>query len=204
MVKTRHTFHDKLKVSTCINYCWNVLPPKKFLTLLHVFKIKYLCMVMCSKSGKSSYLRTSCSVWEMTPAADIVTGKMWTTSACHWCYCCCYYSTMDIWKYMCGNFHLTNCTVHNWNFRATFTVQCISIFGNIHFRPQNHAPHNRPSVTCEIWNCDSGAAEYSSVLLRYAVLRSWHFKVLWCLCHKLLFATILHYYGTSSNVGWMV
>ena len=59
--------------------------------------------------------------------------------------------------------------VHNWNFHATFTVNCISKCGNIYCTPQNHAPHNRLSVMCEMWGCDSGAAEYSSILLCYTV-----------------------------------
>jgi len=41
------------------------------------------------------------------------------------------------------------------------------------------------------------------VTLCRSVLRSWHFKVSWCLCRQLLFANLLYYYGTSSNVVWI-
>jgi len=58
--------------------------------------------------------------------------------------------------------------------------------------PQYHAPHDRLPVMCNIWGSDSGAAEYS-----------WHFKVSQCLCLQLLFATVLCYCGTSSNVWWI-
>jgi hypothetical protein len=36
-------------------------------------------MATYSKSAKSSRFRISCSVWEMTPVADVVTGKVYTT-----------------------------------------------------------------------------------------------------------------------------
>lgn len=73
-----------VKVSTCTTYCWNVLSPKN--SILHVFKITGLCMVMYRKSAKSSRFTTSCSVWGMTPIADIVRGKVQTTYTCHCCF----------------------------------------------------------------------------------------------------------------------
>ena len=64
--------------------------------------------------------------------------------------------------YLSGKFH-------DKLFHATFTVNCISTCGNIYCTPQNHGPHNRLSVMCEMWGCDSGAAEYSSILVCYTV-----------------------------------
>ena len=57
-----------------------MLSPKNYTTMLHVFKITDLCVVTYSQSGKSSRLRTTCSVWRMAPVADIVTGTVYTTS----------------------------------------------------------------------------------------------------------------------------
>jgi hypothetical protein len=75
------------------------------------------------------------------------------------CCCCCCYIIIIITECMYDNISEWKVPwqiVHNWNFHATFTVQCSSICGNMYCTPQYHAPHKRLSVMCDIWGSVSG------------------------------------------------
>jgi len=50
------------------------------------------------------------------------------------------YDNISVWKFPFDKLYIIE----------TFTVQCSSICGNIYCTPQNHAPHNRLSVMCDI------------------------------------------------------
>ena len=100
--------------------------------------------------------------------------------------------------------------VHNWNFHATCTVECISICGNIHFTPQKHAPHNRLSVMCNICGYNSGAAEYSSLLGCYTVSLDVMFLTFQCimvplssvtLCNEIVLLTHWHIQTSLRRPG---
>jgi len=74
-----HVFNTKVEGK----YVYHLLLKCAFiykLPTVQVCKITDLWMVMYSKSGKSRCLKTSCNMWEMTPVADIVTGKVYTSS----------------------------------------------------------------------------------------------------------------------------